>query len=249
MPSNVGMTKALFLALSFFITGVSFAQGAFCQDIEAAFAVGDRETLVSLDVSAAPEYWQAFRTYRLAALDIQRDNRKAARSHLKTGLRIIKKLHKKHPDDIEVVVLSGMLHGQRAIVGRGFGWISGWKSYRLLKRAQSIAPDNPRLLLATGVGQLLAPGLLRSKPETAKNTLTKALSNVGETPCRDQTWGEVDLAIWLGRAYLALENPIEANKSFARAEALSPGNVWVAAAAKGEGYVWVNDEVKPIGTL
>ncbi len=243
------MTKALFFTLSFLIPGYATAQDNFCQDVEAAFAAGDRETLINLDVAKAPEYWQAFHTYRLAALDIQRDNRKAARAHLKTGLRIIKKLHKKRPKDIEVVVLSGMLHGQRAIVGRGFGWISGWKSYRLLKRAQSIAPDNPRLLLATGVGQLLAPGLLRSKPVTAKETLTKALNNVGKVPCRGKNWGEVDLAIWLGRAYLALENPVEANKSFARAQALSPGNVWLAAAAKGEGYVWVNDEVKPIGTL
>ena len=238
------MTKLLAIVLMFVVSIQAYAQDSHCQAIESAFAVADRARLLGVDLSKASEYWQAFHVYRLAALDIQQGNKKAARSHLKAGIGIIKKLSKKQPNDVETVVLSGMLHGQKAIVGRGFGWLSGWKSFRLFKRAQRMSPDNPRLLLATGVGQLLAPGILRSKPETAKTNLARALDHVGAAPCVDRNWGEVDLTIWLGRAYLHLGQAEKAQQMFSRASKLSPGNVWVAAAAKGEGYVWVNDEVK-----
>ncbi len=243
------MTRRWYALLFLLLANQGLASPDLCNRIEASFARGDLDELLAIDLELAGDYWRAFHAYRVAAFTIQRDELSLARQHLKQGVRAIKRVREERPDDIEATVLSGMLYGQRFIVGRGFGWIAGIKGYRLLKRAEGLAPDNPRVLLARGVGEILAPGLLRSKPEQARATLAHGLAGIDNPPCTDGTWGEVDLALWLGRAYLALDKPDEAEASFKRALALSPGNVWVMAAAQGEGYVWANEELQSLDSL
>lgn len=217
--------------------------------IERAFALNDTEALIELNLSHPR--WQALRYFRLAAAYIPADENREARKAIRAGLKLVSSELNKTPDDVDLLLLGTMLDGQYLLISPWRFIFNGRRGLSRLRRAEKLAPEDPRAALVRGTSKVVLPGLLggdvKSAVEIFENTLAARStmdSDISHTTFADSTlcaggeWAQVDILNWLGRAYAKLNKHDLSLTTFERALSRSPDNHWVKLAIAGEGYEW-----------
>jgi tetratricopeptide (TPR) repeat protein len=180
-------------------------------------------------VSAAmAHYTLAYADYRLAADDRvgaaeQRDFADEAEQHLREALRL----------DDRFADAYGLLS---STLGLKISWAAsvdakmsmGPESGAALSRALSLEPDNPRLLIISGLGLLRRPVEYGGDPKQAEALFRRAatmLDGAGEAAWPN--WGRFDAHVWLGQALARRGDAAGARDEYTRALAIAPGSSWV----------------------
>ena len=180
-------------------------------------AIADAVENLGRDTDMAPgwrAYWQALGHWRLAAFAIGSD-KDTAKQHLHACIRLMDDALAGGPE-AEWNALKSGCHGMMAGTGGMAGMRHGPKSREALDEALLDAPDNARVLLFSGIYDYNTPVMWGGDVERAARNLQKAWDIVIEldeettaAPSRP-TWGSVDIAAWLARTYVRLEEPARA---------------------------------------
>ena len=133
------------------------------------------------------------------------------------------------PRDAEAHALLGAIHG--AQIG-----LTPWRAVTLgpriaeaFRRAEELAPENPRVALQKGISLLFVPRAFGGGAEAAERELRRAealFAREGRGKAWPN-WGQVDVLAWLGQARARQGDEKGARALYQRALALAPGHVWI----------------------
>ena len=178
---------------------------------------------------AVAHYTLAYADYRLAGdqrVDAaeQRDLADEAEAHLRTAIRL----------DDRFADAYGLLSATLGLKIASAASIPdakasmGPESSSALDRGLSLEPDNPRLLLISGLTWFRRPAAYGGDPVRAEALFRRAAAlfdRGNETSWPN--WGGFDAHVWLGQALAARGDTAGARDEYNKALALAPGSTWV----------------------
>lgn len=128
----------------------------------------------------------------------------------------------------EAHALRGSVIGDR--IGGGLsGAILGPRASSSLKAAMELEPDNPRVMLLSGIGSFFTPKTFGGGEEAALEELRRAVELFEAQP-EDQpwpNWGRVDALGWMGVVLAKRGETEQARVLYEEAVSLEPRNAWI----------------------
>jgi len=208
------------------------------RDLQAAVDSGELAGLMALRArlsalsQAEPRepllhYWVAVTTWR--ALPLQKDDKLGERmgddalEHLEKALEI-------DPKFAEALAVKGGIQGMVIRYKPGAMMTLGPQSGANISRAISIQPDNPRIHLFAGVGDLHKPAAFGGGPKGAIEEFRRAQELFAKEAVTDSVlpdWGRDDAFLWEGRAAMKMKDYEAARAAYRLALEANPGNGWV----------------------
>lgn len=106
----------------------------------------------------------------------------------------------------------------------------GLKFKNSIDKAIEFEPNNPRVMLIAGIGELFKPSIVGGSPEAAIQKFKKSLylfDNRQITNVWSPEWGHEEAYAWLGKVYMDLGKYQNAIESYKNALELKPDYPWV----------------------
>jgi tetratricopeptide (TPR) repeat protein len=198
--------------------------------------VDDAVALSERSVAAFPDsplllHYQAYALYRAGEAAMGMAGNSQARSYLDKARAVLEPLVKRETI-AESYALLASVYGLEIAVSR-FQMIAGMrlgpKSSDFMNRAVDAAPNNPRVRLMQGIGEIHTPSMFGGGLDKAERHLKQALALFAldhpEPPL--PAWGLADAHIWLGQVYAARQQADSARVEYNAAVALQPNNGWI----------------------
>ena len=213
------------------------------RDLQAAVNHGDlpgmlavRARLAALS-AAEPDAallhdWVAVATWRALPLETGKD-RKLAEKLGDDAIDHAGKALAADPKDAEALAILGGLQGLMTGLRPSDMMTLGPQSGANLARAAALAPDNPRVALLQGIGDLHKPAQFGGGPEAALPDFRRAQALFAKESVADSTapdWGRDDAFLWEGQALARLNEWDKARDAYRHALEANPANGWVRTA-------------------
>ena len=196
-------------------------------------------TLTDKNHSAWSRYYIALADYRIAnhLLTQGKKNKDRASKHLKEAAEHLEKVTR---EDItredaktiaaEVYALLSSVYGRQISLSGIKGMFLGPKSGNLLKKAEQLAPDNPRVVMSAAIGAFNTPKMWGGSKERALEGFQRAAYLFAREKTTDPihpVWGHSETYAWLGMAYMDRDEKGSAREAFEKALEIDPDNGWV----------------------
>ena len=175
-------------------------------------------------------YTLAYVNWQLAHLMEEEQEAEAERLQLlQEAQQQLDLLVEQEPGNAEAFALLGSVIGEQIGSSSWKGMKLGPKSGSALKKAASLAPDNPRVALQRGIGHLFTPRLFGGGLTKAERELLRSAELFAAQPAGSPwpNWGQVDVHIWLGQLYAKKRNYASARAQYERVLAVEPEHHWV----------------------
>ena len=200
------------------------------------------------DVDNPPwgHYYVALADYRIAnVLLAQGKKRKAdASDHLEKAVEHLQ-IAKRSVDDgeeideaaAEVYALLSNVFGRQISLSPLKGIYLGPRSKGILRRAERLAPGNPRVVLSSAIGYHNTPRFFGGNKEKAMAGFQRAAKLFArEKPANPNhpVWGRSDTYTWMGIAYLERKERDAAREAFEKALEIDPDNRWAREMLSGD---------------
>jgi len=132
----------------------------------------------------------------------------------------------------ETYALRASVTGQMIGVGNPMSgmWL-GPRADGFMEKALELGPNNPRVWMLKGVGNIFKPKMFGGGADKAEKELLKAIelfANDRPAPPAPK-WGYAEAYAWLGQAYAAQDKLSEARTAYQKVLELDPGNGWVTS--------------------
>ena len=177
-------------------------------------------------------YWTAVAAWRATPL-LMRADKKLAKQVCKDGLLHAERLVKLDPKHAEGWALMAGLEGlSLSFAPPMAGMTLGPKMEEEMRRAVTLDPKNPRVVLLQGINTFHKPAFVGGGPEKALPILESAQTLFAADAATDSTapaWGRDDAYLWAGQAEMKLKHYGEAREAYRKALEANPGNAWVRA--------------------
>jgi tetratricopeptide (TPR) repeat protein len=128
--------------------------------------------------------------------------------------------------DNESWALLAQVYGLRIAYQPMRGGELGPKSVMALSKAQSISPNNPRVLLIKGVSKYNTPAMFGGSKHQALIELSNAIEQYSNDQHSEFHWGFAEAYTWRGLTQLELGNKDAALADWAKAIEISPNHGW-----------------------
>lgn len=196
-------------------------------------------TLTDKSLSAWSHYYIALADFRIAnyLLAQGKKNKDQASRHLKEAAEHLEDATRKEVtgDDArttaaEVYALLSSVYGRQISLSGIKGMFLGPKSGNLLKKAEQLAPDNPRVVLSAAIGAFNTPKMWGGSKERAIEGFQRAAELFAREKPTDPihpVWGHSETYAWLGIAYMDRNEENSAREAFEKALEIDPDNGWV----------------------
>jgi tetratricopeptide (TPR) repeat protein len=171
-------------------------------------------------------YDRALANYRLGlnySFVQQQDEAFAA---LERASRQLNELVKINTQDNESWALLAQVYGLQIAYQPMNGSKLGPKAVNALTKAQTISPNNPRVLLIKGVSKYNTPAMFGGSKHQALIELSNAIKEYGNDKYSEYHWGFAEAYTWRGLTQLELGNKEEALADWAKAVEISPNYGW-----------------------
>ena len=195
--------------------------------------------LVDKSLSIWSHYYIALTDYRIAnyLLAQGKKNKDQASKHLKEAAEHLEEATR---EDItredakavaaEIYALLSSVYGRQISLSGIKGMFLGPKSGNLLKKAEQLAPDNPRVVLSAAISDFNTPKMWGGSKERAVEGFQRAAYLFVQEKPTDPihpVWGHSETYTWLGIAYLDRDEEDAARAAFEKALEIDPDNGWV----------------------
>jgi tetratricopeptide (TPR) repeat protein len=180
------------------------------------------------DIQKFARYYSAFAWYTLYNLS-EYDGIKPDKKWLDASIAHLLKAIEIDPAFADAYALLAAEYGIKA-GGLFSGMKYGPKSERVLQKAKELAPENPRVYLIEGIGEIYKPKIFGGGLEHALQSFEKA-AKLFETYKPDSEldpqWGEAQVYAWIGQVYVKQNKRPEARKAYQKALEINPNYYWV----------------------
>ena len=130
----------------------------------------------------------------------------------------------------ETYALRASVTGQMIAVGNPIsGMVLGPRAENHIEKAVELGPNNPRVWMLKGVGNMFKPKMFGGGADKAEKELLKAIELFANDRAVSPAprWGYAEAHAWLGQVYVAQSKFAEARTAYQKALELDPGNGWV----------------------
>lgn len=229
-------------AASLFANGKNILQqGVNENNLDTMYAVRAtfERALTNKSLSAWSHYYIALTDYRIAnyLLAQGKKNKDRASNHLKEAAEHLEEVTRKDitREDAktitaEVYALLSSVYGRQISLSGIKGMFLGPKSGNLLKKAEQLAPDNPRVVLSAAISAFNTPKMWGGSKERAMEGFQRAVYLFAREKPTDPihpVWGHGETYAWLGIAYMDRDEKNAARTAFEKALEIDPDNGWV----------------------
>ena len=195
--------------------------------------------LADKNLSAWSHYYIALTDYRIAnyLLAQGKKNKDRASKHLKEAAEHLEEATR---EDItredaktiaaEVYAMLSSVYGRQISLSAIKGMFLGPKSGNLLKKAEQLAPNNPRVVLSAAISAFNTPKMWGGSKERALEGFQHAAYLFAREKPTDPihpVWGHSETYAWLGIAYMDRDEKDSARAAFEKALEIDPDNGWV----------------------
>ncbi len=195
--------------------------------------------LADTGLSAWGHYYIALTDYRIAnyLLAQGNENKDQAAKHLEEAVKHLEEVTREEVAEkdakttaAEVCALLSSVYGWQIALSPIKGMFLGHKAGTALKRAEQLAPDNPRVVLSAAINTFNTPKIWGGSKERA----LEGFQHAAELFAREKppepiypTWGHSETYAWLGIAYLDRDEEDSARAAFEKALEIDSNNDWV----------------------
>jgi len=129
----------------------------------------------------------------------------------------------------EAHALLGSVWGGKIAQSALRGILLGPRIGSTMGRAQSLEPNNPRVVVQDGIGAYHTPGMFGGGVDKAERIIRQAIALFDKEPVDKAwpNWGRFDAHVWLAQILVKKGNFVEARAEYQRALALSPKSGWI----------------------
>ena len=171
-------------------------------------------------------YDAALANYRLALTANLTERSDDAEVALDKAMEILEQLQQEQAGSAEVNALLAQVYGYKIALSPIKGLIYGAKSHNTLEKAKEIAPNNPRVLLVTGIGAVNTPPMFGGSTEAAMNAFDKAVVAYENDRYSDYYWGHAEAYTWRGMLHSQQGEHEKAMADWQKALDIEPGYGW-----------------------
>ena len=157
-------------------------------------------------------------------------NTDLANRHLDAGIDQLKTSIALKKDFAESHALKSSLYGMKIALSPWKGMFLGPRSSDAMDRAKKTDPENPRVLLLSGISALETPPMFGGSAEEALELLLRSVDRyetyqpVSEVHPR---WGRYEAYVWLGQTAIELGDYDAAKSYYEKALEINPNGGWV----------------------
>lgn len=131
----------------------------------------------------------------------------------------------------ETLALRSAITGQLISFGSAFTAMRmGSRAGKQMEEALAVGPNNPRVWMLRGVGDLYRPRLFGGGLDKAESHLRHAIQlfATDRPPPPAPSWGQAEVYGWLGQVLAKQGKRSEARAAYEKGLSLEPGNAWIA---------------------
>lgn len=188
-----------------------------------------QNTLAQTSRKAIALYYIGDAAYSLAVLPSEKAN---SEQHADAGIAALEEAIKLEPTFADAHALLASLYGRKASGGMAAGMKYGGKSSSAMKRASTLAPNNPRILMLQGISLFYTPTMWGGDKEKALANLQKAceLAESGACASTDASlpdWGQAEVFAWKGVMFAEGGDLDNAKAAYERSLQIAPNYAWV----------------------
>lgn len=195
----------------------------------ATFERASADTLFSLWLP----YYVALADYRIANFLLVRgsDFENRASEHLANAVAHLRpSAEGDGPNAAEACALISMVYGRQISISPLKGILLGPKSNRMRKRAEDLAPRNPRVVFSAALNDFHTPRMFGGNKKRALEGFERAASLFTEqvvAESAEPAWGHSETYAWMGIARIDRQEYVLARAAFEKALDIDPDQVWV----------------------
>ena len=193
--------------------------------IEKAANTLDVKTLkrLSEDLSG---YDYALSQYRLALSANLTNQTDVAKTAINKSMEKLQQLEENAPENVEVKALLAQVYGYKIALEPFKGMYYGPKSGNTLQQAESISPNNPRVLLVKGIGALNTPAMFGGSADVAFDSFNKSIDAYADDQYSDYHWGFAEAYTWRGLVHQQRGDMVNAQADWRKAIEIEPNYAW-----------------------
>ena len=243
------MKRLLLLALSLSLPTPALSQPADSliamgrADLRAGMNRGDLDLLMTARAaferaaadtrrSAWARYYAALADFRIANHLLAREegSKDRASSHLDSAVKNLKQVIKLDAEAAEAYALLNSVYGRQISLSPLKGMLLGPRSRGALEKAERLAPDNPRVVLAAALADFNTPRMFGGNKERAMEGFRRAAALfAGQMPADplQPVWGHGEVYAWIGLAHLDRDERGRARAALEKALEIEPEFGWV----------------------
>ncbi len=182
--------------------------------------------------AAWAHYYTALADYRIAnfLLSQGKDHKDQASTHLKGAVEHLKTVTRFDAEAAEAYALLSSVYGRQISLSPIKGILLGPRSSRTFEKAEQLAPDNPRVVLAAAIGDFNTPRMWGGNKEKAMEGFKRAATLFARERPTDPlqpVWGHSETYAWMGIAHLDQDQGALARAAFEKALEIDPNFGWV----------------------
>lgn len=171
-------------------------------------------------------YDLALANYRLAVSANLKQLTSEAESAIDKSMEILEQLQQEQADNVEIKALLAQVYGYKIALSPIKGVIYGAKSQGTLAAAQKLAPNNPRVLLVTGIGAANTPPMFGGSKEAAFEAFNQAVKAYDSDQYSNYYWGHAEAYTWRGMIYSQQGEHTKAVADWQQALTVEPNYGW-----------------------
>jgi len=153
-----------------------------------------------------------------------------ANRHLDAGIDQLKISIALEEDFAEAHALQSSLYGMKIALSPWKGMILGPRSFDAMNRARKTDPENPRVLLLSGISALETPPMFGGSAEEALELLIKCVDRFETYQSVSEVypqWGRYEAYAWLGQTAVEFDDYDAAKSYYEKALEINPDGGWV----------------------
>ena len=150
--------------------------------------------------------------------------------HLDAGIDQLETSIKLKEDFAEAHALQSSLYGMKIALSPWKGMLLGPRSKDAMDRAVKSDPDNPRVLLLSGISALETPPMFGGSAEEAREMLLRSVDRFETYQPASEAyprWGHYEAYAWLGQTSVELNDYDAAMSYYEKALEVNPVGGWV----------------------
>jgi tetratricopeptide (TPR) repeat protein len=221
---NINKTL-LTLTISLQLSFTAVAGQADIDQIEQAAATLNVTELQTITTQVTA-YDKALAYYRISLSANLMGKTELANQSIDQSIELLEQLDSSTPNDVEIKALLAQVYGYKIALEPIKGMYFGPKSNAKLAEAETLAANNPRVLLVKGIGKLNTPPMFGGSSEGAYQAFDKAILAYANDQDSGYHWGYAETYTWRGLVHMQNGEADKAKQDWQLALNINPDYGW-----------------------